>query len=140
MRSDFVVTDSHGASRAFIEVKSRSGASPEWATELRRNLVDDAFARSQDYFVIVTPKALYVWNPGAGVADFPREFPIRRALEKYVRGTDLDVTNLSPSSFELIVQAWLADLVRGRASEDVPADLAAAVEDGRLLIESESSR
>lgn len=140
MRSDFVVTDSHGASRALIEVKARSGTSPTWATELRKNLFDEASGQSQDYFVIVTPDSLYVWRPGAGVAEAPREFPIRQALGKYLNGTNLDVAGVSRFTFEMIVQAWLGDLLRGRAAEGMPADLMAAVEDGRLLTESESSR
>ena len=138
MTFDFVVKDSSGVPRALFEVKRRAGMNARWAAQLRENLFRDNAVQAVGYFVIVTPDRLFVWRAGAPLAEQPIEVPLREVLQKYLNGTALDVSSTSVPTFELVVQAWIADLVRGASGDGVPPELLAALRHGELTTQGES--
>jgi hypothetical protein len=111
---DFVLYDRGGQKVAIVETKNKRGTTREWAAELRRNIAGHRQLGSAEFFLLVTPDHLYLWK---GVGDDPRlVFPDyqadgRTALEPYVRRAGLDPGQFSSNAFELIVSAWLSELI-----------------------------
>lgn len=114
-RADLALYDRNGQLTALAEIKNKTGTSREWATELRRNMLAHGGFQSVPYFLLVTPDRLYVWKDAgtkpvsvqpAYVAETPS------LLQPYFERTRVAPATVSGPAFELIVGAWLADLVR----------------------------
>jgi hypothetical protein len=137
MRADFIVTGPRGAPRVFFEVKRRSQTSAPWARQLRQNILDQAASREADYFAIVTPDALYLWPPGSATDADPVLVSIEGTFREYATRLRQDLSRLSSHGFELLVSAWLGDLVNGLSGTEVPPGLLDAVRGGKLVSERE---
>jgi hypothetical protein len=101
---------------AVVEAKSKKNTSAAWAVQLRRNMLAHGHASLRsDYFFIVTPDWLYVWQ---GAADEPTvrqpSFAVdaRPLFAPYFERAGVSPDGASPQAFELVVAAWLGDLVR----------------------------
>lgn len=138
MRADFLVTGPRGAPRALFEVKRRSQTSPSWARQIRANILDQMVSSHTDYLAIVTPDSLYLWPPGSATDADPVLVSVEGTLREYARRLRQDLSTLSPQGFELLVGAWLGDLVDGQSGAGVPADLLDAVRGGKLVSEREN--
>lgn len=120
--ADLALYDRSGRLTAIAEIKNKRGTSREWAAQTRRNLLAHGRAYSADFFLLVTPDRLYVWE-GAGTepvqAPPTYEADTTPRLAPYFKSAGLDPHHISGHAFELLVGAWLSDLIR---SEEATAE------------------
>jgi hypothetical protein len=121
---DFEVRDADGHPTALIEAKARRGTNSIWAAGLRRNFASHGALRRDVMFVVVTPEAFFIWEPDAELDEFPTYEVVTEAiLRPYLARAGLAAGDfVDPEVFEMIVRAWLSDLVAGRV-EDVDPHL-----------------
>lgn len=107
MPVDFVVYSSttHEPSLA-VEVKAVRDASDHWADAFWRNYRSHRELPSNASFLLALPESLYYWRSPASE---PIKAPTDQTLKPYLGS--FSTKDLSPSSFELAVKAWLSDLV-----------------------------
>jgi len=144
---DLALYDRDGQLAAVAEIKNKIGTSREWAARLRRNILAHGGFRSIDFFLLVTPDRLYLWKDAGGEATLVEptyEVDAHPLLEPYFSRAGVDPADVSGRAFELVVAAWLADLIRSNGPPEKLADeqtwLAAsglldAVRNGRVAYE-----
>lgn len=122
LRADLSVHDANGRLTALAEVKNRTGTSGKWAAKTRRNLLAHGYGWGTGFFLLVTPDRLYAWKDAG---DDPVEVPptyesnIATTFATYLKDAGLRPDQVSGPAFELVVAAWLGDLVRsGNAVEE----------------------
>lgn len=95
-----------------VQVKTIRGTSPEWAMQLRRNLLSYPSLSDAPYFLIVTPDAIYLWKNNAP-PDAPPDHAIngKEILEAYANKLSLSLEGMSIYGFEMLVATWLQDLI-----------------------------
>lgn len=112
--SDILVFDQNDRPILAIEVKTKVDASVDWANRLRRNLFAHDGMPDIEFFLIATPSRFFIWkNPGmnstwnkpVGVID---SGPL---LAPYFDQIGVAPEEISGSSFELIINSWLAELI-----------------------------
>jgi hypothetical protein len=113
MRADIVGFDKNGQLKLVAEVKSRTGASPQWAAQFRRNLLAHGAIPRVDYFLIVLPDRLYLWKDKWD--DLERLPDYEADAEALVRG----FSGTSDSSLELAAVGWLAHVMAERFDEEL---------------------
>jgi hypothetical protein len=131
--ADLALYDRDGQLTAVAEIKNKVGTSREWAAKLRRNILAHGGFRSIDFFLLVTPDRLYLWKDAGGeptLVEPSYEVDAHPVLAPYFARAGVDSTDISGRAFELVVAAWLADLVR---SAESPENLAGQQ---RWLVES----
>lgn len=118
-RTDLVNRD--GQLMAVVEVKTRRRTSTDWAAQLRRNLLAHGYFPRARYFLLVTPDRLYLWK-GNGtqpkVVQPTYEIDARPIFAPYFERAGMDPQEVSGPAFELVVAAWLSDLVQSEASPE----------------------
>ena len=147
-RADLALYNSHGRLTAIVEVKSKMRTSSEWAALTRRNILAHGDFSGADFFLLITPDRMYMWKdagtdpvpvPPAYEADMTTEFA------PYFESVGVSPEEVSGHAFELVVGAWLGDVMRSarRTGEDtdtlrrlVDSGLRTAVMDGRLEYEA----
>ena len=70
------------------------------------------------YFMLALRDHLYLWRnpaPDGGVPDYEADTAV--ALRPYLVRLNADLDKLSETSFELLIEAWLTDLVGGTLPE-----------------------
>ena len=124
--ADLALYDRSGRLAAIAEVKNKLGTSREWAAQTRRNLLAHGRAYSADFFLLVTPDRLYVWK-GANTepVQAPPTYEADTAprFAPYFESAGVDPRSVSGHAFELLVGAWLSDVIRseqttGESSDD----------------------
>lgn len=147
-RADLALYSSHGRLIAIVEIKSKVGTSLKWAAMTRRNILAHGDIGGVDYFLLVTPDRLYMWKD-AGTRPVPVP-PTYRAdttteFAPYFAGVGVPPDDISGHAFELLVGAWLGDVMRStrRAHERTDtlrkldeSGLRIAVQDGRIEYEA----
>lgn len=119
---DLALYDRSGRLTAVAEIKNKLGTSREWAAQTRRNMLAHGSTCSADFFLLITPDRLYMWK-GAGTdpvqippnyeADTLAEF------EPYFKRAGLDPRCVSGYAFELLVTAWLGDVILSDETTEV---------------------
>lgn len=124
-----------GSLQLAVEVKSRPGASVEWAAQMVRNMAAHGALPEAPYFLLALPDFFYLWvNQGLSSADLlpGQESPepaykidATRALSPYLDGSPVvELVGLSEQGLELLVAAWLTDLINSEISiETAPIEL-----------------
>jgi len=100
-----------------VDVRAKHHTTPQWAAELRKNLVAREEFRPTQYFLIVTPDRLYLWRePKLETEAVLPDFVVdgRPLFLPYLQKTSVDLDQISPPVFELVVISWLSDLVYAR--------------------------
>src|SRR5438034_1927434 len=145
--ADLALYDRNGQLTAIAEVKNKLGTSRAWATQLRRNVLAHGGHYNADFFLLVTPDRLYLWkNAGAMPMLIQPTYEINAQpiFAPYFARAGVDPHNVSSHAFELIVAAWLSDLVRAEEPLEqstsgqkwlVESGFATAVRDGRIAYE-----
>lgn len=132
--ADIAVYGRDGALQLVVEVKGLSGVSPEWAAELRRNLLREELLPRSPFFLLALRDFFYLWTDARpGGDERPPEYVIdaAEALAPYVEGTSLSLTGLSSYGLDLLVLAWLHDLARlAQGGEGAPVAPGWLVESG----------
>ncbi len=145
---DLAMFSSDGRLTAVAEVKNRWGTSGAWAAQLRRNILAHGGFPATDFFLMVTPDRLYLWERSGtqpDVVEPAHEIDARPIFAPYFERSGVDPRRVSGSAFELVVDAWLADLMRydsphaneiaernGLSDSGFPA----AIRDGRIEYEA----
>ena len=122
---DFALYDSHGRLTAIVEAKSRTNTSCKWAAMTRRNIVTRLNMDGVDFFLLVTPDRLYMWKD-TGTEHSPF-LPTHKAdtteeFAPYFKGADVIPERITVHAFELVVGAWLGDVMRSARRADESTD------------------
>ncbi|HKO57324.1 MAG TPA: hypothetical protein VJ276_15725 [Thermoanaerobaculia bacterium] len=136
---DFTVEKPGEGIRLLVEAKNTTSPSPEWAARFLRNLFVHAQIPESAYFLLALRNHLYLWHhpaPDVTAPDFEANTAV--ALQPYLACLNASLEELSESSFELLIEAWLSDLVAGTLP-DTPnrhwleeSGLAESVRDGAI--------
>lgn len=134
---DFVLHSRDQRLTTLVEVKSRTNTSSSWATQLRRNrLAHGNPSRRGDYLLLVMPDKIYLWK---AASDDPAplqpsfEADARPLFAHYFQRAGVKAEGASPQAFELVVAAWLGDLVRAAEPREKLADQQPWLVDSGLL-------
>ncbi len=120
-RSDILVFNQDDRPILAIEVKTKVDASVDWANRLRRNILAHDGMSDTEFFLIATPSRFFIWknagmdsllNKPAGVID---SGPL---LAPYFDQIGVAPEDISGSSFELIINSWLAEMIYSGISPD----------------------
>ena len=125
--ADLAVYNRHLRLTAIVQVKNKRGTTREWAARTRRNMLAHGLSVDTDFFLLVTPDRLYVWNDS--VAPPTPTLPAHAIdththFQPYFRRAHVDPNRVSGQAFELIVSNWLSELTRNGNStnhSDEPA-------------------
>lgn len=121
--ADFVVYAPDDTICLVVEAKSTSNGSPEWAAELRRNLLTHRVVPQAPYFLLALSRHFYLWKDApATEAVLPHyQIDTQDMLPLYLRELSMPLDQLSGDGWEFVVAAWLDDLVGGPPRHDLPA-------------------
>lgn len=125
---DYALYDRMGQLAALVEVKGVYGESTEWASQLRRNLLTRGVP-AVSFFLIVTPDRIFLWKGYSGLGAPNLEFDATELFAQYLPTTNPAMTRrlIRGQAFELVVFAWLSDLIRDPGNPSFnPAALAAS--------------
>ncbi len=97
-----------------VEVKSKRGASPEWAMQFRGNLLSHSFLPDTPYFLMATPDVFFLWKNAASAA--PDALPdytldAKEALGSLIDRASLSLETISKQGLEFLIATWLQDLI-----------------------------
>jgi len=122
--ADIAVYSPDNRLQLVAEVKAKTGATKEWAAELRRNLVAHSAIPPAQFFLLATPEYFYLWKDGSesletrvpdAVAD------ARHIIDPYIENTRITLEQISDSSLQLILTSWLSLLANSTLTpESVP--------------------
>jgi hypothetical protein len=133
-----------------VEVKGKSGATGEWAAQMRRNLLAHSVVPRSPFFILALPDRLYLWKNGAESAQSrPADFVVDSTpiVAPYLGDTEIAAEQLSGRDLELIIKSWLSQLTISKISEGVVAPhekwllesgLYQAIKDGSVETEASS--
>lgn len=135
-RADLALYNRDGQLIAVVEVKNKLGTSALWAAQLRRNILAHGGFQNVPYFLLMTPDRIYLWKD-AGTDPVPTSPTYERAAQgifsPYFNKSAIEPSEVSSAAFELIVTAWLGNLVRtADKPEDLTSEVAWLVESGLL--------
>jgi hypothetical protein len=142
-RWDLSVNDRNGQLVLAVEVKSKIDASPEWAAELRRNILAHGTFPKAPYFLMVFPDKFYLWidaeansyqsQPNYTIDARPILKPYFERLQPFLfkkDHTEVTPNQMSKQNLQVVVTWWLGEIMySGISPEDVD-------ESQRWLIES----
>ena len=147
-RADLALYNSHGRLTAIVEVKGKMRTSSEWAALTRRNILAHGDFSDADFFLLMTPDRMYMWKL-AGTEPVPvpptHEADMTTEFAPYFESVGVNPQEISGHAFELVVGAWLGDVMRSarRADENtdtlrrlIESGLRTAVKDGHLEYEA----
>jgi len=103
-----------------VEVKSKLGATPQWAAQLRRNILAHGTFPNAPYFLMVFPDRFYLWkNTGSNHELIEPTYVIdaRPILQPYFEQSGVTADQVSGQSLELIVASWLGGVMHKTPDE-----------------------
>jgi len=103
-----------------VEVKSKLDATPQWAAQLRRNILAHGTFPDAPYFLMAFPDRFYLWkNPGSNHELIEPTYVIdaRPILQPYFEQSDVTANQVSGQSLELIVALWLNEIMHKTPDE-----------------------
>ncbi len=113
-RADIAVYDPDGQLQLVVEIKNRPGASAEWATRLRHNLLVHSFIPRAPYFLLALPDFFYLWTEAMSASSLAKpDYKINatKILAPYLNQLPWSLNDLSRYSFEMIMTSWLERIV-----------------------------
>ena len=114
VQPDVKVFDASGDFVLAVEIKNKWGTDVEWALKLRRNMAAHGLISTPRYFLLALPDRFYLWRDNAYPdLELPEyEIDPLPLFKPYVGSTDEYLQNLSGEGFELLVVAWLSELLQ----------------------------
>jgi hypothetical protein len=103
-----------------VEVKNILDATPQWAAQLRRNILAHGTFPNAPYFLIVFPDRLYLWtNTSLNLDLIQPTYTVdaRPIFRRYFEQAGITADKVSGQSFELIVASWLSELIHKTRNE-----------------------
>jgi hypothetical protein len=118
-RADFVVEAPDRGIQLVVEAKNTTAPTQEWLQRFLRNLFVHAAIPPSEYFLLALRDHLYLWRKPDPDRQKPPDFEGDTAaiLAPYLRTIPNRLDTLSERGFELLVYAWLMDLVTGDAPQ-----------------------
>lgn len=120
-RWDLAVHDRDGQLTLAVEVKSKTNTSPEWAARLRSNILAHGTFPKTPYFLMVFPDRFYLWTD-AEVHSAQSEpnyvVDAHSILQPYFERAGVTPSQISELSLELIVSAWLGEIIHSQKSSE----------------------
>ena len=117
---DIAVSGADGRLQLVVEIKNIPGASAEWVTRLRRNLIAHSFLPSAPYFLLVLPDYLYLWTAAATAENLAKpdyKIEATEVFAPYLK-FNLSLNDLSRNGLELLTISWLGDLLNNDSRRD----------------------
>lgn len=120
--ADFVVYGQDDAIQLVVEARNTRNGSPEWAAEFRRNLLVHGAVPQAPYFLLASPRYLYLWKDAPMSEAVLPDYQIDAAVvvPLYLQPATLPIDHLSGAGWEFVVAAWLDELVGGQLRDDLP--------------------
>jgi hypothetical protein len=118
--ADIVVYSPDKELRLVVEVKGKQGASPEWAAQMRRNLLTHSAVPRAPFFLLALPDRLYLWKNGSEISDArPADFVVdsSQIILPYLDDPSISTSNRNWHGLELIIASWLNLLTISQLSE-----------------------
>ena len=118
---DISVSGRDGQLILSVEVKQKSGASPDWAAQFRRNMLAHGIFDRTPYFLMAFPDKFYLWmNADTKPDDCMPDYAVdaKPVINPYLERTGLSADSISGQSLELIVSSWLSKLIYSRQSSE----------------------
>jgi hypothetical protein len=103
-----------------VEVKSLLNVTPEWAAQLRRNLLAHGVLSNAPYFLVACPDQFFLWDkPDQHLQPVRPGYVIdaQSSLQPYFAHANVSLEQLTSSSLELIVASWLSDVMHKQPDE-----------------------
>ncbi|MEM9216248.1 MAG: hypothetical protein AAGD25_18120 [Cyanobacteria bacterium P01_F01_bin.150] len=123
---DLAVKNRDGQLVLVVEVKRRTKVSPEWAAQLRRNILAHGIFADAPYFLLVFPDQFYLWASNKE-SEFQHERPYiidsSPILQPYLDRADISPEQISETGLELIITSWLGEIIY---AEELPEQLDAS--------------
>ncbi len=115
---DIAAHSQEGELQLVVEVKASKGASEEWGRKLRRNLVVHGLIPSSKFFLLALPTYIYLWRDNVSTEVISADYKVstKQVLRPYL--LDLVLEDISEQSFEILVMAWLRDLISSELTPD----------------------
>lgn len=135
---DFVVETRQGV-QLIVEAKKRRIPSRREVVQYRSNLLRHFLMLQSEYFLLALGDHLYLWR-GGSPPDAEPEYvgDTAAALKPQLDRIGLPLEELGQISFEMLILAWLNELIMGTLEDSVnrpwleASGLAAAVRNGSL--------
>lgn len=121
-RADIIVYDRSEHPVLVVEVKRKLGATPEWAADLRRNMLAHRRLPDARFFLVVVPDRMFLWGPSCAPSSSPIvDVPAESALAPYFRTSGIRPATATEWGLEQVTSTWLRDLTTGQTLGDEPA-------------------
>lgn len=122
---DLSVDGRDGQLALVVEVKRKTNVSLDWAVGLRRNILAHGTFPKAPYFLMVFPDKFYLWSNAEAYQDQSEPTYIVDAspiLQPYLERAGVTAEQISGESLELIVAAWLGEIIHVDQAPDTIDD------------------
>ena len=119
-RVDIAVYSPDRKLQLVVEIKNKLGASAEWVTRMRHNLLVHSFIPPAPYFLLVLPDFFYLWidtTPVNNLAEPDYKIDATEVLAPYLKSNQ-SLNDISGYGLELLIMSWLEDTVRTELQRD----------------------
>ena len=127
---DLAAYDRSGQVMVLVQIKTKLGASREWAERFRRNIIAHGSLPPAKFFLLVLPDRFFLWE---GAAQSPEEHDAGPVLRPYFERAGVTPDAISSAGFELIVSSWLSEVLRADPTLDDSDKLPAWLIESGLL-------
>jgi hypothetical protein len=130
--ADLVVYNSSGQMPLIVETKNRMAASRSWAIDVRQHLT----LPQNQFFLLALPDRLYLWKNTSNITDLTEpnyEIDATPFFQPYYQQSGIAPAHLNGQGFELIVSAWLNELLWVGLPNDLPEPQRLFFQDSGLL-------
>ena len=115
-RWDLLVCDRNGQPILIVQVKSKIGASSEWVSNWRRNMLVHETLPSTPYLLFAFPDKFYLWKDNSITNCINKTKPnytvdASSILKPYFQEISVENNHIRESSLEMIVTSWLNDVM-----------------------------
>lgn len=122
---DLMAYDRNGQLVLSVDIRKSPTASPEWAAELRKNILAHGVYPVTPYFLVALPDKLFLWKNGDAVD--PESKPTytvdaRPLLAPYAEKIGRTLAELNRIGLEGVVAAWLRDIMYFGGKPDSDAE------------------
>ncbi len=125
-KADIAVYSPDHRLQLIVEVKGKTDATPQWAAQIRRNLLAHSTIPLTPFFLLAARDHFYLWRDGTAVLEAKLPDYVVDAhpiVAPYINNTPLKLERIGDSSLQLIMTSWLSLLVTSKLSpEDVEPD------------------
>ncbi len=123
--ADLVVSNPRNEIVLIVESKNRTGTSSTWAAETRRNMLAHGTMPNSPYFLLALPDRFYLWKDAGDTPDLVAptyEIDAIPFLQPYYEKAHLSPYEIGYYSFELLITAWINELINWGIAPNVPED------------------